>query len=158
MLRVAEKLPHLRHLELSGCRNITDKGLVAVAGRCRNLQAVALRHCYRLTEAGLIQLVAGSGAHLRTLNFKDLAPAVSDAVLLQIANNCRLVRLAPLSLPRASPLPQLNTLNLSGALRTTDAGVKAVAEQCRSLRSVNASGCCAVTLSASSSAHSACFR
>ena len=90
-MAVGEKTAQLSYLDITGCRAVTDVGLSAVARNCRLLQTVSLKHCFRLTDASLVQLVQGTGLHLRALIAKDVR-GMSDQVLKAIAESCSQVR------------------------------------------------------------------
>lgn len=148
LVAVGEKTAQLSYLDITGCRAITDVGLSAVARNCRLLQTVSLKHCFRLTDASLVQLVQGTGLHLRALVAKDVR-GISDQVLKAIAESCSQVRSLSLRAISLIGIPQLAYLNVTNCTRITDVGVKQLTIHCRTLRTISLSGCYAVSVGTS---------
>ncbi|KAI9812139.1 MAG: hypothetical protein M1827_004805 [Pycnora praestabilis] len=60
-----------RHLDFTRCRNITDKGVRALAGNVPNLEGIQLSKCFNLTDDALTDLVA-SVPKLTHLDLEEL--------------------------------------------------------------------------------------
>jgi hypothetical protein len=46
----------LHALNLEGCRNITDAGVLRLADRCPKLHSLVLKGCYEITDLSIISL------------------------------------------------------------------------------------------------------
>ena len=52
VVAVAVHLPHLSHLNLTGCTQVSDTSITAIAAQCPRLTRLDLRFLHRVTGAG----------------------------------------------------------------------------------------------------------
>jgi len=76
----------MQDLCLSGCRSITDKGLMAVADFCKGLRTLNLAGCQAITDNGL-QAISQNCTKLHTLYLSDCY-RVTHKVLAALALGC----------------------------------------------------------------------
>lgn len=137
---VAEALLPLRKcvihaVNLSGCRALTDDGLVALGGtigEALHLETLQLHGCLQLTDAGVAALAEGL-AHNSSLRSLDLSwcEEIADGSLLALSDALRTNR-------------GLNTLKLACCVKLTDEGVRAIArslDENASLTAIDFSWC-----------------
>lgn len=74
------KFTNLRHLDLSGCSELTDAGL-AHLGRCTKLEHLNLSDCPQVTDAGLVDL--GNLASLQALWLEGTQVTVEGVMKLR---------------------------------------------------------------------------
>ncbi|XP_011852068.1 PREDICTED: leucine-rich repeat-containing protein 29 isoform X2 [Mandrillus leucophaeus] len=84
------QFPQLRQLSLSLLPELTDKGLVAVAGGCPSLEHLALSHCSRISDKGWAQ-AASSWPRLQHLNLSSCSQ-LTEQTLDTIGQACRQLR------------------------------------------------------------------
>ncbi|XP_011918655.1 PREDICTED: leucine-rich repeat-containing protein 29 isoform X3 [Cercocebus atys] len=84
------QFPQLRQLSLSLLPELTDKGLVAVAGGCPSLEHLALSHCSRVSDKGWAQ-AASSWPRLQHLNLSSCSQ-LTEQTLDTIGQACRQLR------------------------------------------------------------------
>ncbi|XP_072871564.1 uncharacterized protein [Chlorocebus sabaeus] len=84
------QFPQLRQLSLSLLPELTDKGLVAVAGGCPSLEHLALSHCSRVSDKGWAQ-AASSWRRLQHLNLSSCSQ-LTEQTLDAIGQACRQLR------------------------------------------------------------------
>ena len=123
---VADMHPDLRSLTLSGCDQITDVGLWALARSCTALRELRLSGCTKVTHIGLRSL----SLRCRALEVIDLShcPDIDDMGLRVLASGCW----------------GLHTLSFKNCRRITDTGLTEIARMCKHLRDVDVSGCAKV--------------
>ena len=85
LLAVAERHPTIEHLDVSGCKAVTDIGLEALARQCTGLTDIDICGCC-FTEAGLLTLLS-SAKNLRRLRM-DARGELSDSVFSGLAAGC----------------------------------------------------------------------
>ncbi|CUG02818.1 receptor-type protein kinase, putative [Bodo saltans] len=121
-------LLQLRHLNLSGCGNISDNGLAHVMSvACVGLEDSAAASHLRLAGNNGINCVASACHQLLSLDLHDCYD-VTDSGLSYIAL-----------------LPQLRILNLSSCQNISDEGVVHLAPLQRNLRELNLNKCWRIT-------------
>ncbi|GMF10594.1 unnamed protein product [Phytophthora lilii] len=116
-------VPNLRGLNLSGCSQITDAGLWAVARHCQaQLDTIYLAQCEKVTELGLRLL-----AHNCKLVLVDLSdcPQLNDAALQTLAAGCWMIE----------------TFIMKRCRGVSDAGIVKIAQCCKDLRYLDVSEC-----------------
>lgn len=140
----------LSELTVSGCRQLSDVGFVAlVNGAAANsLVSVRAAKCPELTDAALEALAKHHGDSLQHANFSHCRLLSSEGVA-QFARSCRSLRsLALRGCPAANSAsltviathcPALETLLVGGAGNVTDDALVAVADHCPSLKSLDIS-------------------
>ena len=82
-------LKNLTRLDMAGC-NITDRGVIAVARNCPDLEVLNLWDCTNITDAGVRALSRGCPA-LYWLNLEGCME-VTDAVKDDLASGCPLLK------------------------------------------------------------------
>ena len=116
LISIASGFPQLQSMNISGCSNITDKGIRALTNGPSQLQYLNIGCCVKITDKGVIALANGLLPQLQSLNI----------------NRCRKITDAGVRV-LAIGLPQLQSLNISGCYKITDAGIE-IAERINSLR------------------------
>ncbi|KAM0046441.1 putative leucine-rich repeat domain superfamily [Helianthus debilis subsp. tardiflorus] len=86
---VAQKCRFLKSLDLQGCY-VGDQGLGAIGESCKQLEALNLRFCEGLTDAGLVDLAIGCGKTLKSLGVAACAK-ISDVSLEAVGSHCRIL-------------------------------------------------------------------
>ncbi|KAL3141416.1 hypothetical protein ABBQ32_004985 [Trebouxia sp. C0010 RCD-2024] len=129
--KVLSNLPHqytgpLKEVNLEFAADVTDQDLRKLHGN--SLEILNLNACQRVTDAGVIMLVAQS-PNLRQLSLYWNVH-ITDTPLYKVAALCN----------------QLTHLNLSGCKRVTDEGLTAVAGKCHRLVDVDLTRCMEVTV------------
>lgn len=119
---IAEKLPFLISLSLSGCCRITDKGAHSIADNLKNLQFLDLSVCHKITDIG-IQVIAENLSTLQHLNLDRCQP-FTDKTLQMIAEN----------------QPTLRLLRLNGS-NITDGGIQTSTKKLTGLQNLSLYGC-----------------
>ncbi|CAO3565979.1 unnamed protein product [Mortierella alpina] len=118
---------YIRRLNFSFLgQDLTDATLVRYTC-CTRLERLLLPGCVKTTEEGLKQILE-IGQGLYSLDLSDV-PAVTDAVLEQVARHC----------------PKLHTLYLAGCAQLTDDAIVRLAARCRSLKRIKLSQCVLLT-------------
>eukprot|EP00899_Mesostigma_viride_P002176 jgi/Mesvir1/1195/Mv17687-RA.1 len=160
---VARRFARLESLNLAGCEDVTDAGLMAIARSCPGLRAVdvsfcdigdesiqvlaescrdllhlAVSCCYRVKDASM----ASVATHCRMLEALDATQTgMSDEGITHIAQGC--CHLRRLRVPSvtdaalgqvAAHCPQLELLDLWSCNHVTNAGIKQIAAGCPHLR------------------------
>lgn len=92
-------LPHLRSLDLSHCKELTDEGMLNITRICPNLRRCILRGCESLSNAIASSLVLDC-AHLQCLDVRQ-CPMVTEHGLLSITAGCSGLRHLALSANRS---------------------------------------------------------
>ena len=60
-MQLARYCADLRKVNVQGCRNVADEGVVRIAESCPELSYLCLSNCAHLTDAALLSLAANSG-------------------------------------------------------------------------------------------------
>ncbi|XP_033124199.1 F-box/LRR-repeat protein 7-like isoform X2 [Anneissia japonica] len=117
----------LRHLDMSNCAALDDKGLRTVGLNCPGLQNLYLRRCQRITDEGL----------------KEIANCCS--VLKEISViECR--RITDYGMRALSKIgASLRHVSIAKCDQITDLGVHSIAKYCSKLRYLNVRGCAFLT-------------
>ncbi|KAF9357915.1 hypothetical protein BGX26_002853 [Mortierella sp. AD094] len=106
-------------LHMAGCYQITDKGLLNLAGESEDIQlqprfeSLDLAGCYRITDQGLIPLLRQCGNRLIQLRVHDCIDVTSESVLA-LAEHC----------------PRIRWLDLGRSGKMTEAGLVHLASRC----------------------------
>lgn len=115
-------VPHrnLRHLDLSRCSQLTDKGVKCLAGNVPSLCGLQLSYCEELTDDALVGILE-STPHMTHLNLEEL-DHLSNSTLQNLAKS-----------PCAS---KLQHLNISYCENLGDSGMLQVMKSCPKLHTV----------------------
>ena len=89
-LLAAAKLPHLRHLDVTGCTSVTSDGITAFAAatQSQHLESLILDDCHQLRDPALTAL-AGGCQTLKTLSVRRCG-RLTDEGLAAVAEACAL--------------------------------------------------------------------
>ncbi len=112
----------LRHLDLSRCSQLTDRGVKALGHLVPELEGLQLNGCTELTDAALEPIIA-STPRLSHLELEDLSELSNDILSKHLAN-------APCA-------AKLEHLSVSYCENLGDAGLIPVIKNCVSLKSVD---------------------
>ncbi len=135
LIFLGEKGRHISELDLYGCENITDEGLLALS--CPNVIKIDIRFCKKLTAQGVANFVAKCPA-LRELIMNKI-----DANLLSLLRCPTLVSFIGHDLANAtdhdlqiflSNVPALEKLRLNTAPLVKGGFINALVEHCKNLR------------------------
>lgn len=111
--RIVQNLKNLETLELGGCSNISNTSLLLIAWGLKRLKRLNLRSCWQITDQGI--------GHLSGLS-KETAEGNMELEYLGL-QDCQ--RLSDESLKHiAQGLTSLKTINLSFCISVTDSGLK----------------------------------
>lgn len=126
-------LPHLKVLDLSLCKQVTDSSLGRIAQHLKNLEVLELGGCSNITNTGLL-LIAWGLKKLKKLNLRSCWH-ISDQGIGHLAG---------LSKETEGNL-QLEYLGLQDCQRLSDESLKYIAKGLTSLKQINLSFCISVT-------------
>eukprot|EP00941_MAST-03F_sp_MAST-3F-sp1_P000797 g797.t1 len=148
---LAEMVPYMTNLNLSGCKEVTDVGLWALARSCSQLRRLNFRNMPQITHVGLRSI------SLRCLQLTDIDMsnnvAMNDQGLRVLAAGCTGLKTCHLAncinvtdqgiLELARCCKELKLLDLSGVIHFSEFGDKALLElsMCPKLTSLNLLGC-----------------
>ena len=127
-------LPHLKILDLSLCKQVTDSSLGRIAQHLKNLEILELGGCSNITNTGLL-LIAWGLKKLKKLNLRSCWH-ISDQGIGHLAG---------LSKETAEGNLQLEYLGLQDCQRLSDESLKHIAQGLTSLKTINLSFCISVT-------------
>ncbi|TVU32513.1 hypothetical protein EJB05_24244 [Eragrostis curvula] len=162
IMHITKNCKQILDLNLSGCKNISDKGLRLIANNYQGLKKLnitrpadtksdILFRCVKLTDDGL-QEVLQKCTSLESLNLYALS-SFTDKVYKEIGSLtnltfldlCGAQNLTDDALACMSRCGGLTYLNLTWCVRVTDVGVIAIAQGCRSLELLSLFGIVWVT-------------
>ena len=117
-----------RLVNLSGCRQVSDVGITAVARQCPHLGSMDCSGTYEemmenVTDDAVVVLAEGC-RQLRSVNFA-YCMRLTDTSVVSLAEQCR----------------HLASVNFEGCEQLTDKSVISLSEQCLHLTSVRFAGC-----------------
>uniref|UniRef100_A0A5B7BEX1 F-box/LRR-repeat protein 15-like leucin rich repeat domain-containing protein n=1 Tax=Davidia involucrata TaxID=16924 RepID=A0A5B7BEX1_DAVIN len=142
---------HMVDLNLSGCKNISDKSLQLVADNYEELESLNLTRCIKLTDGGLQQILLKCSS-LQSLNLYALSSFTDEAYKkisllahLRFLDLCGAQNLSDEGLSCIAKCKNLVSLNLTWCVRLTDVGVIAIAQGCTSLEFLSLFGIVGVT-------------
>ncbi|XP_050379589.1 LOW QUALITY PROTEIN: F-box protein At3g58530 [Argentina anserina] len=137
-------------LNISGCKNLSDKSLQLVAQTYPDLESLNLTRCVKLTDSGLQQVLNCSS--LQSLNLYALSSFTDAAYMriyllaqLKFLDLCGAQNLSDEGLSCIVRCNDLLFLSLTWCVRITDVGVIAIAESCTSLEYLSLFGIVGVT-------------
>ncbi|XVE96168.1 hypothetical protein REPUB_Repub02eG0198400 [Reevesia pubescens] len=138
-------------LNLSGCKNLSDKSLQLVADNYQELESLNLTRCVKMTDSGL-QKVLLKCSFLRSLNLYALSSFTDEAYKkisilchLKFLDLCGAQNLSDEGLSCIAKCKKLVSLNLTWCVCVTDVGIIAIAEGCTSLEFLSLFGIVGVT-------------
>lgn len=124
------RLFHLKYINLSGCRLVTNVALKALADGCKaTLTSVDVSRCPSVGDPGVAWLAGQVGAgescsKLASLNLEECTK-IRDRALEDLGEGCNALRF----------------VNVRGCKEISNRGVRALAQGCPELRVVNIHGC-----------------
>lgn len=83
---VGRQFPHLQHLDLVGLYGLTDAALLPLLKSCKGLVKVNLSGCLNLTDKSVLALAKHHGGTLQLLNL-DGCRKITDESLMTVADN-----------------------------------------------------------------------
>ncbi|XP_065200656.1 F-box/LRR-repeat protein 14-like [Planococcus citri] len=128
VLKIVQSLENLENLELGGCSNVTDSGLLAIANGLKRLKSLNLRSCWNVSDQG-IRLIAGQ-------TDKKTGNLTLERLGLQDCQHLSDEALKCISIG----LTSITSINLSFCINISDVGLKYLAK-IPSLRELNLSSC-----------------
>jgi hypothetical protein len=108
VMNLVDHLPNLCHLSLQGCLKVTSESIAALAQNCRNLKSLNLQGCVRIDDGALDHLSCHC-VDLEALNFQGCS-RLTDISLLQVVRNCP--NLSCLDIRRCSGITHFATATL----------------------------------------------
>ena len=120
---LADTCPHLESLNLTGCRQVSDTGCSALA-RLRELKAIHLELCNKVTDVGIQKIVRAAGTRLQVLNLGDVRHMTNVSVQI-IADHC----------------PALVQLSIAGNMQAMDMDVGDICARATLLQALNLRAC-----------------
>ena len=120
LIQLSKKCSHLSSLDLSITR-VTDKALISLAANCSSLTSLNLRACSLVTNNAIVVL-SKMCPGLSSLDLSLMGTRVIDDAVIALSLNC----------------PALTKLNISSCC-LTDVGLKALAQNCSSIESIDLS-------------------
>ncbi|KAA0160285.1 hypothetical protein FNF31_04450 [Cafeteria roenbergensis] len=122
---LADAAPPIEALNLGGCTQVGDRVARRLPRAFPDLKRLALSACGGLTAPGLRDCLAGLPA-LTAVNLRSSREAVTDGVLAALASTAR---------------ASLTSLCVADCSDVSDRGVSALARRCRSLQTLDMTGC-----------------
>ena len=121
---ISEGCKRLAHLNLSGCKQITDSALLYVAAQgVMPLRSLSLAGCSELTDYGMVALLESSACcGLRSLDVSSCI-FLGDDSLHALAKSC----------------PRLKHLILAGVTKYTDLSLNLLGQMCKGLLTIDLS-------------------
>jgi len=117
-LNALPELPALQVLNLDGCQEVSDEGLLSVAKRCKNLRSFSSYWNVKVTDVGLCRVLrAQKGNTLQFLSFSG-CKRLSDETVQRVATSAM----------------QLEVLDLTRCNKVTDFGVQMAFEYLSQLK------------------------
>jgi hypothetical protein len=148
---LAPRIPHVIHLNLNGCYQLTSNGVNTIAQHCRSLRELFLSKISENRETSLLELV-NSLPHLLKLDLSGNMH-VNDVVLAEIASKLPQLELLNVTATKISDrglrlvsehLPNLTSFSLAGCVGITNESLSCIAKFCQSLKELNI-GRCSIT-------------
>jgi hypothetical protein len=122
-----DSCPHLTALDLGGCGQITDKGVMSLAFQLPNLSQLNLQGCLKVTSES-IEVLARNCRDLKSLNLRGCA-RIDDDALDHLSTHCVC----------------LENLNLQGCSRVTDASLLSLVHSCPNLSCLDLRRCSGIS-------------
>ncbi|KXS20742.1 RNI-like protein [Gonapodya prolifera JEL478] len=151
-LQHLNQAPNLINLDLGGCWDVTDAGLISIGVGCRSLEVLNLSNCRKITDEGVTFLMANASS-LRSLSL-SYCKNISAA---SFQDPTHWAELESLNLQRCTGIFDnafeslrgyqltLTELNLSDCSFLTDESVALIASGCTELEVLSLSFCCSMT-------------
>lgn len=136
VLRIVDALENLENLELGGCSNITDSGLLAIANGLERLKSLNLRSCWNVTDEGIRFIAGQTDKKTGNLTLERLG-----------LPNCQCLsddELKSILFPKTGNLA-LERLGLQDCQRLSDDALKYISLGLPSVNSINLSFCIGVS-------------
>lgn len=130
------RFQRITRLKLSGCRKLTDDGILDLTRHCRTLTDLSVDACPLITDLSIAAVARAYRNALRSLAFGDWdvshsrpAPKITDSSLRILGECC----------------PELRRLELSWTVQATDEGMTAMVKGCTQLEYLSLFGSSSVT-------------
>tara|TARA_B100000795_G_scaffold71524_1_gene50344 strand:- start:459 stop:7646 length:7188 start_codon:yes stop_codon:yes gene_type:complete len=133
---LASKLMNIRAINFSGCPLISDASLNMIARSCPQLASLSLKGCARITDVSLVFLAQCLAEHNRHRKDEDCEPASTVSASVIIPHGAGIYDDLPESGKAAGKPVGLTELDLSCCGRVSDAGIRALANVSKNLRSL----------------------
>ncbi|XP_074307028.1 F-box protein At3g58530 [Silene latifolia] len=138
-------------LNLSGCKNISDRSMQLIADSYHELESLNITRCIKITDDGL-KCILSKCPSLQSLNLYALS-SLTDKVYknislvnqLKFLDLCGAQNISDQGLSSIAKCNYLVSLNLTWCVRVTDVGVIAIAEGCKFLELLSLFGILGVT-------------
>ena len=128
---------HMRSLDLSMCRDISDFGIMSVADSCPNLKFLNLSGLSRISDAGA-RAICAKCWYLESLTLEDVFLLDDDAFRYEFSYDGRIQA-------DEHMLRHLVTLNLRDCVNVTDHGLQGLSERSRKIQTLILRGCDKIT-------------
>ena len=119
LISLAENCSTLTHLNLSACRNITDRGVIFIAKYNSMLSELYLRDNQGISSSGVIAIA--KRCKVLTVLYLSFCRNVSDTPIIVVGDNC----------------PLLTRVGLKGCDSVTNAGKSALLQKCKYILSLD---------------------
>eukprot|EP00061_Rhincodon_typus_P016726 g45089.t1 len=153
LLPVIGQNHHLEKVDITGCRGLSRRSLVALSLSCPNLQHLSLRQCDWVDPLSLRSL-ADRCCQLLSVDL-TACKQLNDEAVCYLVRKCRKIRslslavnanLSDISVQEvAKQCSELEHLDLTGCLRLRNECMRTVAEYCTKLHSLKVNHCHNIT-------------
>jgi F-box and leucine-rich repeat protein 2/20 len=123
----------LTSLDLSFCRDISDRGIISIAEKCTNLTSLNLCGLNRVTDEATRSVCANCW-YLKSLSLEDVFLLDDSAFWFDRNRDGR-------PIANENMLTSLTSLNLRDCVNITDRAMEGLSERCRQLETVTLRGC-----------------
>jgi len=153
IVSVIQKCPVLTDLNISSCPLVTEDWLSIMASKIQLLERLNLADLQALTDDGIETMMGVLGSRIQSLDI-SCCTGMTNGGLMQIATKCPVLRRLSLRCCNfnrdgvevaARSLTCLTELDLTGFRALKDSGAVSIALSCPSLKSINLSGCSAIS-------------
>lgn len=128
---------HMRSMDLSMCRGVSDFGAMSVADSCPGLRVLNLSGLSRISDTGA-RAICAKCWYLESLNLEDVFLLDDDAFRYDFSYDGRVQA-------DEHMLRHLITLNIRDCINVTDHGIKGLSERCRRIQTLIFRGCDKIT-------------
>jgi len=153
IVSVIQKCPGLTDLNISSCPLVTEDWLTIMASKNQCLECINLAGLQNVTDDGIETMMGVLGSRIKSLDI-SCCTGITNGGLMQIATKCPVLRRLSLRCCNfnrdgievaARSLTCLTEFDLTGFKALKDSGAVSIALSCPSLKSINLSGCSAIS-------------